>query len=222
MLLLPNLRDTVGYLMEEGFVGASRLSETAEKFRGSEERNHAPWNVGYGIDVPYFEFLETNSVRRKRFFGNMENIAGTEAYDTKYLAEGFDWKALGKGTVVDVGGSTGHCSFKIAEVAPELSFIVQDLEKAIEGAKERTEDKKKGNGNERIEFQSHSFFEPQPVKAADVYLLRFICHDYPDKYAVKILQNLILAMGPKSRIVVMDGIMPLPHTLTKIEERKMR
>ncbi len=218
MLLLPNLRDTVGYIMEEGFMGAARLSETAEKFKGSEERNHAPWNVGTGIGMPYFEFLETNPVRMKRFLGNMDNFAGTEAYDTKYLVEGFDWRGLGRGTVVDIGGSTGHCSFKIAEVAPKLKFIVQDLEKVIEGVKERTKDKK----NETIEFQVQSFFEPQPVKDADVYLLRFICHDYPDKYAAKILQNIIPAMGPKSRIINMDGVMPPPDTSTKIEERKMR
>ena len=50
---------------------------------------------------------------------------------------------------------------------------MQDLEKVIEGVKERTKDRE----SERVEFETHSFLEPQLVKDADVYLLRFICHD---------------------------------------------
>ena len=120
--------------------------------------------------------------------------------------------------VVDVGGSTGYCSFAIAEVAPELKFVVQDPEKVVGGAKERTKDRESG----RVEFETHSFFEPQPVKDADVYLFRFICHDYSDKHAVEILGNLIRAMGPKSKLVLMDGIMPAPNTVSKHEERRVR
>jgi hypothetical protein len=57
--------------------------------------------------------------------------------------------------VVDVGGNTGHCSFSIAEKAPELRFVVQDLEKVIEHVKDRTKDRKNGN----IELQTHDFFQ---------------------------------------------------------------
>ena len=218
LLLVPHVRDLVGYLMEEGFVGAPRISETAEKFRGGQERNQAPWNVGQGVDLPIFEFFETEPARMTRFFGCMDAMGSEEGYNIKHLVNGFDWKGLGKGTVVDVGGSTGHCSFAIAEAAPELRFVVQDLEKVVEAVKERT----KGQENERVRFETHSFFEPQSVEDADVYLLRFICHDYPNKYAAKILANLIPAMGPKSKIVLMDVIMPAPHAVSKSEERRMR
>jgi len=148
----------------------------------------------------------------------MDNVGGLESYNIKYLINGYDWKALGKGTVVDVGGNTGHCSFAIAAVAPELKFIVQDLEKVVEGVKERTKDQK----SESIEFQTHGFFESQPVKGADVYLLRFICHDYSDKDAARILESLVPAMGPNSRIILMDGVMPAVNSVSKLDERRVR
>lgn len=85
--------------------------------------------------------------------------------------------------------------------------------------KERT----KGQpGYEKLRFEAHDFFSPQPVSGADVYLLRFMCHDYSDKYAAKILQGLVPALGPKSRILLFDGIMPAPGTVNKLEERKAR
>ena len=218
LLLVPNMRDSIGYITEEGFVGSSRISATVEKFGASQERNAAPWNLGHGVDQPIFEFFETDPVRMKRFFGNMDNVGGLESYNINHLVNGYNWKALGKGTVVDVGGNTGHCSFAIATIAPELRFIVQDLDKVVEGVKERTMDQK----SERIEFQAHNFFKPQHVKGAEVYLLRFICHDYSDKYAARILENLVPAMGPNSRILLMDGIMPAPNTVSKLEERRVR
>jgi 6-hydroxytryprostatin B O-methyltransferase len=216
LLLNSNVKDSVGYLMEEGFLGAPKISAAFEKFGNSQERSHTPWNLAHGSDLPIFEFFETERARMTRFLGNMDNFGSQEGYNIKHLVNGYDWKDLGRGTVVDVGGSTGHCSFAIAEVAPELKFVVQDLEKVIDGVKKRI------NQTARIDFQVHDFFEVQPIKDAEVYLLRFICHDYSDKYAAKILGNIVPAMGSNSRMVLMDGIMPAPNVITKREERRAR
>ena len=121
---------------------------------------------------------------------------------------------------MDIGGSIGHASFAIAEVAKEARFIVQDLEKCVVGAKEYA--KEHGNVNGRVEWMVHNFWQEEPVKNASVYLLRFILHDYPDKYAVKILKNIVPAMGPESRIVVMDGVVPDPGMVNKVDEKLPR
>ena len=44
---------------------------------------------------------------------------------------GYDWKGLGKALLVYVGGSRGHISICVAEVAPETSFVVQDFSEVI-------------------------------------------------------------------------------------------
>ncbi|KAJ9657495.1 hypothetical protein H2198_004256 [Neophaeococcomyces mojaviensis] len=219
LLTVPSLRDSIGYLLEEGFIGAGKISEAAEKYPGSQERNHAPWNVGHGIDLPTFEFFETSPKRMARFFGNMENMGGQDSYNIRHLIDGYDWEALGAGKVVDMGGSTGHVSLAISKKAPKLNFIVQDLENVVHDMRERTNEQP---GYEKISFEAHNFFTPQPVKDADVYLLRFICHDYSDKYAAKILQSLVPALGPKSKVLIFDGVMPAPGTVGRLEERKAR
>lgn len=54
----------------------------------------------------------------------------------------------------------------------------------------------------------HDFFEPQPQKSAAVYLLKQILHDWSDEYCVKILTQLRVAAAPKTKLVLMDSIMP--------------
>ena len=39
------------------------------------------------------------------------------------------------------------------------------------------------------------FFLEQPVKSADVYLIRWILHDWPNTYAFKILRALVPALN---------------------------
>ena len=218
LLLNPQIADTIGYVTEETFPGAGRIATTTERFGKSEERNASCWNTAHDTDLPMFEYFETNPKRMTRFLGHMESLGGTEGYSIKHLVSGFDWNSV-SGTVVDVGGSTGHASFAIAEVAPKLKFVVQDLENVVVGAKERSKSREKGD---RVDFQVNDFFESQPVKQAEVYLLRFILHDYPDKYSAKILEHVVAAMGPESRIIIMDGIIPDPGVLPKHEDRKLR
>lgn len=218
LLTLPGVRDTVGYIVEESFIGAPHISEAAEKYRGSGERNHAAWNVGHRIDLPVFEFFETNPIRMQRFFRNMESMSAQDAYSTRHVIEGYNWTSLGSGTVVDIGGSAGHVSIEISKLAPHLDFVVQDLEKVVSDMNERT----KTTPHERVRWEAHDFFKEQPVKNARVYLLRFILHDYSDKYAAQILKAIIPAMGPESRILLFDGIMPAPNTIAKHEERRAR
>lgn len=218
LLMNPRMRDTIGYLLEEGFVGAPHLTEAAERFEGSEERHHAPWNVGHQTDLPVFEFFETNPARMRRFLGNMENLGNQDTYNIQYIVRSYDWSSLDPGTVVDIGGSVGHVSIEISKIAPQLDFVVQDLEQVVTDMRRRTQE----HPYARVRWERHDFFEPQPIRNARVYLLRFILHDYSDKYAARILNAIVPAMDESSRILVFDGIMPDPNTLTKPGERKAR
>lgn len=226
MLLNPDMSDMTGYILEESFFSAGRISETFEKYPGSEEKNTTTWNLGHNIDLPMFEFFEKHPARMQRFLGCMRSVAAGEAYSIEHLAYGYDWKGLGTGVVVDVGGSFGHCCSVIANVAPDLNFIVQDLDQVVAEA-QRQRANGNGNGSDKgtaakIEFQAHNFFTPQPVKNADVYLLRFICHDYSDKYAAQILSSITPAMGPNSRIMIVDGLMPEVGVMSKFDEQRLR
>jgi hypothetical protein len=68
---------------------------------------------------------------------------------------------------------------------------------------------------DRIIFQAHNFWTPQPVKDADVYFIRFCLHDYSDDDAVK---NIISAMKHGAKLVVMDTVLPEPNTVEQSQE----
>lgn len=74
----------------------------------------------------------------------------------------------------------------------------------------------------RIEFVEHDFFTPQPVKDADVYLLRMILHDWPDEKAVAILKHIAEAMKEGSRIFIMDMVLPAPGSGSPTLEAALR
>lgn len=72
----------------------------------------------------------------------------------------------------------------------------------------------------RISTKSHDFFTPQPVKGADVYVFRMILHDWPACDALKILRNHLEALkaNPRARLVIMDTVLPLPGSISVVEE----
>jgi hypothetical protein len=117
--------------------------------------------------------------------------------------------------MLKVGGSKGQVSTMLARHFKNLQFIVQDMANAVaEGESELSPDLKT-----RITFMTHDFFQPQPIKAASVYLLRWILHDWPDKDCVKILKALVPALKHGSRLVICEAIMPPRGFLPHAEER---
>lgn len=75
----------------------------------------------------------------------------------------------------------------------------------------------------RLTFQTHDFTQAQPVSGADVYLLRMILHDWSDDEAAKILKNTIAAFDKaKSRLIIMDTVLPEPGSVPVSVERIVR
>lgn len=147
----------------------------------------------------------------------MEALARKPGYSLSYLANGFDWSSLpDKATVVDVGGSHGHASLAIQRAHPHLNFVVQDLPNVIAEAKSQNI-----AHNDAIRFETHDFFEEQKTQA-DVYLLRWILHDWPDAHAIKILQNLRSQLRPGDKILINDSVMPKPGEVPPSVERQLR
>lgn len=54
----------------------------------------------------------------------------------------------------------------------------------------------------RVEFMPHDFFQANPVKGAEVYLLRWILHNWPNEACVRILSAVRASMGPRSRLLI--------------------
>ena len=134
------------------------------------------------------------------------------------LVKGFSWAVLGTSTVVNIGGSNGFVSMAITKIYPNLSFVVQDRSEVIEAVKEGNIPREIGD---RLKFMAHDFFTEQPI-VADVYLFRYIFHNWPDTYAIRILRQLIPALRPGAKILINDHLLPEPNTASLMVEREIR
>jgi len=105
--------------------------------------------------------------------------------------------------IVDIGGGRGHSLIAIQQEAP-LGFgakmILQDRPDVIDSL--TPED------IPHIEKMAYDFFTPQPIKNAHVYFLRRIMHDFYEPVCIQILRIVAAAMGPTSRLLIADMIMP--------------
>ncbi len=123
--------------------------------------------------------------------------------------------------VSQVGGNAGATSTTLTKAFPGLHCIIQDLKAPIDTARSKLA-KLPADVFKRIETQEHDFFRPQPVKGADVYLLRMILHDWKDPDAAKILKQLVDAAKPDSRILIMDMVLPTPGSGSTTVEAALR
>ena len=100
---------------------------------------------------------------------------------------------------------------------PKLKFVVQDFKETVE----ESEKQLPAEFKDQISYQAHDFFKPQPLKA-DVYMMRHICHCWPDKQLIKIFQQLVPAMEPNSKIIIIETIVLPPGHYGYLEERWAR
>lgn len=117
-----------------------------------------------------------------------------------------------------VGGNTGDTAIALAKAAPNLHITVQDLPEPTKLGQASLPAELK----DRIDFQPHNFLTPNPVHGADIYLLRFIIHDWPDQDALTILRNIIPCMSPGSRILIADSVMVDSSKVSPMREKFSR
>ncbi|KAI9684552.1 MAG: hypothetical protein M1822_005640 [Bathelium mastoideum] len=213
------IRGVVGHQTEVVFPAVSRMVEAHERYGTYDEKTtHAPFNEAFGTPLGALDWVARDQMRSERLTMSMKGGASSGPSNTTNTVKAFDWLSLGEGLVVDVGGSAGQISKAIAAFAPKLRFIVQDqLSMIVQGQAELTPEFK-----DRMTFQAHNFFEPNPVIHADVYFLRLILHDWPDEDAIRILQNIVVRMAPHSRILINDSIVPPPGVLPPFQEKYIR
>ncbi|KAH8197137.1 hypothetical protein TruAng_008703 [Truncatella angustata] len=117
------------------------------------------------------------------------------------VLDSYEWPSEGQISVVDVGGSAGSDAIRLARQFSGMSVTVQDLKHAgpaFEAALPQ-------DLSDRVRFVEHSFFNVQPV-TADIYLLKMILHDWPDAECAQILRNLIPAMKPGAKVILIEYI----------------
>ena len=112
------------------------------------------------------------------------------------------WEAIR--TVADVGGGTGAMLAELLRAHPHLKGILIDQPQTVARAAQLFE---AAGVSERVTTAGQSFFDPLP-QSVDLYLLRGIINDWPDREAQLILRNCATAARPNGRIVVLKSVLP--------------
>jgi O-methyltransferase domain/Dimerisation domain len=102
-------------------------------------------------------------------------------------------------TAVDIGGANGALICAVAAANPSLKGIVFDLPHARDGAVAFIA---RQGLTDRVTASSGDFFDSVPP--ADLYLMKFILHDWDDDACVKLLSNCRRAMQDGGRIAVIE------------------
>jgi 2,7-dihydroxy-5-methyl-1-naphthoate 7-O-methyltransferase len=107
-------------------------------------------------------------------------------------------------TVVDVGGGTGALLAEILRSRPNLRGTLVDLPSTMARSGELFQS---AGVSERVTAAAQSFFDPLPP-GADLYLLKSVLADWPDREAGAILRRCAEAARPAGRVVILSGVYP--------------
>lgn len=146
-----------------------------------------------------FEWLSENPDIGELFGRAMSTYSGMEI---ALVVDTYDFS--GANCIVDVGGSHGDLLSMILANTPDVRGILFDMPAVVEEAKSYVSN----DIAQRIDFVGGSFFETVPT-GGDIYMLKHILHDWNNAKAANILQNVVNAMSPGGRVLVIEqGITP--------------
>ncbi|KAK6360558.1 hypothetical protein TWF730_006698 [Orbilia blumenaviensis] len=212
----------IGYNTQELCHTANTLTKCLEMYPNSEELRETPWSMAFG-GQGFFEYMDNNPESAKRFGISMSLWSSGDGLKVTPLVTDYDWGKFPDGaTIVDIGGATGFVSLEIAQSYPALNFVVQDIAPLSLEEGEKNIAQNYPELVEKFQFRHHDFLTEQPVKGADAYLVRFVLHDWPDKYVVQILKSIVPAMRKGTKLIVSDFILPPANILSPWEERRIR
>ncbi|HEY1842343.1 MAG TPA: methyltransferase [Mycobacterium sp.] len=102
---------------------------------------------------------------------------------------------------VDVGGANGVFVSELVDRNPQLTGAVLDLPHVIPGVVQEVQ---RRGLTQRVTGIAGNFFESVPN--ADIFLLKFILHDWDDRSCITLLGNVRRAMNPGGRLFIVEMV----------------
>jgi SAM-dependent methyltransferase len=135
-------------------------------------------------------------------FDALMGPAGHGVPDPQVLVDPADWESVR--TVVDVGGGTGAVLAEVLRTRPEVRGTLVDLPRTVARSGEVFQ---AAGVADRVTTVGQSFFDPLPG-GGDLYILKGVLNDWPDREATAILRRCAEAARPSGRVVVFTGAGP--------------
>jgi len=184
------------WLRLDGFCG--RMAHAWGTLLSAVRTGRPAYHEAFGR--PYWEDLAAHP-EIAADFDELMGPAGHGTPDPEVLVNG-DWKKVE--TVVDVGGGTGALLAEVLRAHPHVRGVLVDLPRTIARSGEIFQS---AGVSDRVTTVGQSFFDPLPP-GADVYMLKSVLSDWPDREAQLLLQRCAEAARPAGRVVVLNGVSP--------------
>jgi ubiquinone/menaquinone biosynthesis C-methylase UbiE len=151
----------------------------------------------YTFGMPVFPYFAAHPEVAEIFDNAMTSFSTPIA---KAVAATYDFSGAEK--IADIGGGHGYLLAQVLKAAPPAKGILFDQPQVVVGA----DNVLKNEGvAERVETVSGDFFEAIPVEA-DIYLMKFIIHDWNDEQSISILSNLAKSAKPGSKVLLVETV----------------
>jgi hypothetical protein len=153
--------------------------------------NHVEEALGSGL----FEYFGTHPDEAATFATAMTELSVPVIREAVRVIDAPD------GLVVDLGGAEGAFVGELVAQNPGLRGLVLELPHSVPAA--QAEAARRGLAD-RITAEAGDFFAAVPE--ADLYLLKFVLHDWDDDACVRLLSNVRAAMRPGARVLVVEMV----------------
>ena len=150
------------------------------------------------LGAELFQYYSDNPSEDRAFIGAM-SVSSLQVADE--IARVLDTSSAK--LVVDVGGASGTLIAALLIKNPTLEGMILDRHEVVSRAKTTVAER---GLSSRCRVVEGDFFAAVPE--ADIYLLKYIIHDWDDEQSVLILSNCARTLRPKGRVVLVERIMP--------------
>jgi O-methyltransferase domain/Dimerisation domain len=152
--------------------------------------------VSTALGMDFFDYLEQHPAQAREFSAGLATTTDLWAADAAKVID-----TSNVSLAVDVGGATGSLLNLLQEANPMLHGVVFDRPNIVDDAVEQIA---RRGFEERTEVVGGDFFESVPP--ADLYLLKFILHDWDDERCIRILQRCREAMTTGGKIAIVEMV----------------
>jgi hypothetical protein len=190
--------DVPGSLRPRALFTGSTMSWTAwGNLLKALETGTSAFQAAFGEEI--FDYLRHQPDAAATFNAFM---AGQTAASVEAVLAAYDFAGVRE--LVDVGGGRGALVAGVLRANPEMRGILFDMPEVVATAQPLLEQAGVAN---RCKLVGGNFFETVPA-GADLYVLKFILHDWTDAESIRILENCRQAMGSNGRVLIVEHVVP--------------
>jgi hypothetical protein len=190
-------RDVPGSMRATGVAMGEILYRAWSELLYSLETGNPGFDRAFGTD--FFSYLAAHPELGESF---QEMMSDLNAVTDAAIPASCDFNGVHR--VIDVGGGDGSLLAAILKAHPTLHGVLFDQPHVLNMAHRHLSD---AGVAERCELVGGDFFDAVPA-GGDVYVLRWILHDFDDARAERILHVVRTAIPESGQLLVVEQVLP--------------